>query len=88
MRFFYGEGGGHGAARGLPKHDTTHPKTNPNNIKLHPNQFTFKFKSIQIAVPSRTDVPEYQRLRSMVHEVRDFLMTGFLYDWFFYLTRF
>ena len=24
---------------------------------------------MQIAVPSRTDVPEYQRLRSMVHEV-------------------
>jgi trehalose 6-phosphate synthase/phosphatase len=24
---------------------------------------------VQIAVPSRTDVPEYQRLRSMVHEV-------------------
>lgn len=24
---------------------------------------------VQIAVPSRTDVPEYQRLRSMVHEI-------------------
>lgn len=23
----------------------------------------------QIAVPSRTDVPEYQKLRSMVHEI-------------------
>lgn len=24
---------------------------------------------LQIAVPSRTDVPEYQKLRSMVHEI-------------------
>lgn len=24
---------------------------------------------VQIAVPSRTDVPEYQKLRSMVHEI-------------------
>jgi trehalose-6-phosphate synthase len=27
------------------------------------------FPALQIAVPSRTDVPEYQKLRSMVHEI-------------------
>lgn len=34
----------------------------PHSISTHP-------PTHQIAVPSRTDVPEYQKLRSMVHEI-------------------
>ena len=37
-------------------------------LEEHP-EWRDKVLLVQIAVPSRTDVPEYQRLRSMVHEV-------------------
>ncbi|CAK0785345.1 Trehalose-6-P synthase/phosphatase complex synthase subunit [Coccomyxa viridis] len=37
-------------------------------LEEHP-QWRDKVLLVQIAVPSRTDVPEYQRLRSMVHEI-------------------
>ncbi|BDA46931.1 probable alpha,alpha-trehalose-phosphate synthase [UDP-for [Coccomyxa sp. Obi] len=37
-------------------------------LEEHP-EWRDKVLLVQIAVPSRTDVPEYQRLRSMVHEI-------------------
>lgn len=37
-------------------------------LEEHPN-WRDKVLLVQIAVPSRTDVPEYQKLRSMVHEI-------------------
>lgn len=37
-------------------------------LEEHP-QWRDKVLLVQIAVPSRTDVPEYQKLRSMVHEI-------------------
>lgn len=37
-------------------------------LEEHPD-WRDKVLLVQIAVPSRTDVPEYQRLRSMVHEI-------------------
>ncbi|KIZ00019.1 alpha,alpha-trehalose-phosphate synthase (UDP-forming), partial [Monoraphidium neglectum] len=37
-------------------------------LQEHP-EWRDKVLLVQIAVPSRTDVPEYQRLRSMVHEI-------------------
>eukprot|EP00955_Chlamydomonas_euryale_P063526 358696-Chlamydomonas_euryale.AAC.6 len=41
-----------------PSHPTHKPHTSHTQVLL-----------VQIAVPSRTDVPEYQKLRSMVHEI-------------------
>lgn len=37
-------------------------------LEEHP-EWRDKVLLVQIAVPSRTDVPEYQKLRSMVHEI-------------------
>ncbi|KAK9828321.1 hypothetical protein WJX74_008705 [Apatococcus lobatus] len=37
-------------------------------LEEHP-EWADKLQLVQIAVPSRVDVPEYQRLRSMVHQV-------------------